>query len=96
MNLTIRQYILLAPLVIAAVAVLYALYRSKPAPPMRTASQRQIERETAAIQRRLNWRGWVTETAHFIGLAALWLLAFASGGFVVSQTVSFFLRHQPI
>jgi len=46
--MTPRGYILLALLAIAAVLVLLALRRS---PPMRTASQRQIERETAAIRR---------------------------------------------
>jgi len=47
-------YIALACLAIGIPAVLYALYRSKPipeSPPMRTADQRQIERETAEIQR---------------------------------------------
>lgn len=45
--LTPRGYILLALIVIGVVLVLLSLRRS---PPMRTADQRQIERETAAIQ----------------------------------------------
>jgi len=37
-------------LAIGIPAVLYALYRSPPVPPMRTADARKIERETAEIQ----------------------------------------------
>lgn len=43
-------YIALPLLVLAVPLVLYLLYRS---PPMRTASKRQIDRDTAAIQRQV-------------------------------------------
>lgn len=46
--------IIICLLVVAAPLVLYALYRSPAAPdPMRTADQRQIERETAKLQRQV-------------------------------------------
>ena len=51
--MTPRTWIILALIVIAAVLVLREIFLSKPipeSPPMRTASQQQIERETAEIQ----------------------------------------------
>jgi len=50
--MTPRGYILLALLVIGVVLVLWGLRHSPPVPDsMRTADEKQIERETAAIQR---------------------------------------------
>jgi hypothetical protein len=67
-----RSWLYLAFVVIVAVLVLRALYRSKPipeSPPMRTADQRQIERETAAIQRNESEYGHMDE---LIGLFQRW------------------------
>jgi hypothetical protein len=69
-------YIALPIIVIAVVLVLRSLYRSPPVPPMRTADQRQIERETAGIRgsKRAWWKGaieaigWVVACLLIAGL----------------------------
>ncbi len=54
--MTPRGWLILVLIVIALVFVLRALYRSPASPSMRTADQRQIERETAEIQGDAWWK----------------------------------------
>lgn len=50
-----KFYVALVLLGIVVAGAGYLLYRSPPVPPMRTADQRQIERETAEIQGDADW-----------------------------------------
>ncbi len=92
--MTPRSWLYLAFVVVVAVLVLHALYHSKPIPesqPMRTADQRQIERETAAIQRNESAYDFIDELLGLVRSCAWWIFAGCSAIaaliFIASKTI---------